>query len=190
MESTARLRKGVLVGLGAVALLFLALGVLPIGDYLKGLFLNLGTELVGAAATYYVLDLLIGSRAEGEGKKAALIAQLGSRVHDVAVAAAEELRQYGWLYDGSLREANLPFANLEGANLSHAGITMFPYNQHIKHVVASFLVNENGGFDSLSPPSVCLDDHHPTCCCSPLTIIRSQFASLRKLWYNSSRSQS
>jgi uncharacterized protein YjbI with pentapeptide repeats len=127
MESTARLRKRVLMGLGAVALLFLAFGALPIGDYLKGLFLNLGTELVGAAATYYVLDLLIGSRERREAeeeelaaKKADLIARMGSQVQDVAVAAAEELRRHGWLTDGSLRGAYLRFANLQGADLFRA----------------------------------------------------------------------
>jgi hypothetical protein len=122
MKSTARLRKRVLVGLGAVALLFLALGVLPIGDYLKGLFLNLGTELVGAAATYYVLDLLIGSRAEREAKREDLIAQMGSQILGDAIRAVEELRRHGWLYDGSLQGANLGGANLQGASLGGANL--------------------------------------------------------------------
>ena len=56
--------------------------------------------------------------------------QLGSKVKDMAIAAAEELRRQGWLYDGSLQgvtladanlpEANLSKANLDGANLSRA----------------------------------------------------------------------
>ena len=41
MKSTARLRKWVLVGLAAAALVSLILGALPIGDRGKGLALNL-----------------------------------------------------------------------------------------------------------------------------------------------------
>jgi uncharacterized protein YjbI with pentapeptide repeats len=52
-----------------------------------------------------------------EAKKAELIAQMGSSVKDVAVAAAEELRRYGWLRDGSLQGADLARADLQGAFL-------------------------------------------------------------------------
>jgi len=54
---------------------------------------------------------------ELEANKADLIAQMGSSVKDVAIAAVEELRRHGWLCDGSLQGAILSGANLEGAYL-------------------------------------------------------------------------
>lgn len=90
---------------------------------LKGLWLNLGTELVGAVVTYVLLDLVLETRQ----RKEALIGQMGSAVRDVAVAAVEELRREGWLTDGSLRGrffwgAQLENANLLGANLREADL--------------------------------------------------------------------
>jgi hypothetical protein len=122
MESTARLRKWVLVGLAVGALVSSLLGTLPIGDYGKGLALNLGTELAGALMTYILLELVIGRRERREAKKADLIAQMGSNVKDVAIAAAEELARRGWLYDGSLQGAHLANANLQGAHLIGANL--------------------------------------------------------------------
>jgi uncharacterized protein YjbI with pentapeptide repeats len=49
--------------------------------------------------------------------KAELIRRLGSRDNGIALQALEEVRAHGWLYDGTLRGANLAYANLEGANL-------------------------------------------------------------------------
>jgi hypothetical protein len=78
--------------------------------------------MLGAVATYVLLELFIGGRERREARKAALIAQLGSSVKDVAVAAAEELRRHGWLRDGSLRGAILDGANLQGAILDGADL--------------------------------------------------------------------
>jgi len=130
MKSTAWLRVGVvfvvLMG-SAGALLRWALH--RPDDDLKGLALNLVTELAGAAVVYFLFELVIERMERGEaekkaleGKKAALIAQMGSKVHDVAIAAAEELRRHGWLTDGSLQGANLRGANLQGAALSKANL--------------------------------------------------------------------
>jgi len=54
--------------------------------------------------------------------KAKLIAQMGSSVRDVAVAATEELWRKGWLADGSLENAYLSDANLKGADLRSANL--------------------------------------------------------------------
>jgi uncharacterized protein YjbI with pentapeptide repeats len=75
--------------------------------------IGLATELAGAAVTYVVLQQVVGSRAE----KDELIAQMGSDIKDVAVPAADELRQRSWLIDGSLQRAHLRRANLKGAEL-------------------------------------------------------------------------
>ena len=131
MESTAQLRMRVLLVLivmvlGALVLSFGA--ALWTGDW-GGLWLNWGTELGGAAVTYYLFERVIGhmeklkaEKEEREAKKADLIAQMGSSVKDVAIAAAEELRRHGWLRDGSLQGAILSGANLEGAYLVMANL--------------------------------------------------------------------
>jgi len=119
MKSTAQLRVGVLLILIVVGLVSSLGTAWHTGDW-EGLFLNLGTEMLGAVATYVLLELFIGGRERREAKKAALIAQMGSSVKDVAIAAAEELRRHGWLTDGSLRGAFLPQADLQRAYLSGA----------------------------------------------------------------------
>jgi hypothetical protein len=80
--------------------------------------MNLGTELAGAAATYWLLQQIIGRRLTKEQ----LIARMGSSIRDVAVPAADELRRQGWLIDGSLEGAWLVEANLERANLNSANL--------------------------------------------------------------------
>jgi hypothetical protein len=133
MERTPRLRIAVLLALIVVALVS-SLGALLWGNQeLDGLALNFGTEMAGAVVTYLLLELVIGrmerreaereaEMKEREARKADLIAQMGSTVKDVAVAAVEELQRYGWLTDGSLRGAYLRMANLEGANLFRADL--------------------------------------------------------------------
>jgi len=124
MYSTARLRVGVLLILILVGLVS-SLGALLWGNQeWDGLALNLGSEMAGAVVTYALLELFIGrkERREAEGKelaakKADLIAQMGSQVQDVAIAAAEELRRHGWLTNGSLQGTLLYRANLQDANL-------------------------------------------------------------------------
>jgi hypothetical protein len=129
MKRTALLRVGVvLLVLIGLALALLQWAVSGIDDW-KGLALNLGTEMIGAAVTYALFELVIermerreAEKEELEAKKADLIARMGSSRQDVAVAAAEELQRYGWLTDGSLRGAYLRMANLEGANLFRADL--------------------------------------------------------------------
>lgn len=99
-----------------------------------GFALNLGTELVGAAVTYYLFGQVVGRREQQEkereaerqrleDEKARLIAEMGSSVRDVAIAAAEKLRQRGWLEDGSLSGAYLPEADLREAKLYKADLS-------------------------------------------------------------------
>jgi len=84
--------------------------------------LNFGTEMIGAVATYVLLELFIGGRERRETRKTELIVQLGSTVKDVAIAAAEELKRHGWVFDGSLEGANLNGANLPGTDLKCANL--------------------------------------------------------------------
>jgi uncharacterized protein YjbI with pentapeptide repeats len=91
------------------------------GDW-EGLALNFGTEMAGAVVTYLLLELVIGRTERREAKKADLIAQMGSKAQDVAIAASEQLARCGWLYDGSLRGADLNGANLPGVWLVRADL--------------------------------------------------------------------
>ena len=114
MKKTARLRVGVLLILIGVALVS-SLGALLWGNQeWDGLALNLGSEMAGAIVTYLLLELFIGRRE----LKAHLITQMGSKVQDVAIAAAEELRRHGWLMD--LERADLKGAKLPGTDLTFA----------------------------------------------------------------------
>ena len=89
-------------------------------DDWKGLALNLATELVGAAVTYVLLVLILERTEDIESEKVRLIAEMGSSVLDIAVAATEKLKQRGWLSDGSLYGADLHHANLQRADLHGA----------------------------------------------------------------------
>jgi len=113
----------VLVGIG----FWMALVAASLADDCPGLFLNLGTELMGGVAIYFILDHVIGSRERRETEerelqahKKDLIARMSSRVHDVAIAAAEELGRRGWLKDGTLKGVRLLDARLEGVQLIEA----------------------------------------------------------------------
>jgi hypothetical protein len=86
------------------------------------LAVNLGTEMAGAVLTYALLELVVGGRQRRKAKERDLIVQFGSTVKDVAVAASEELRRYGWLYDGSLAGVKLENASLEGTDLFRASL--------------------------------------------------------------------
>lgn len=111
----------------------LAISLIAVGqsDDWWGFVLNLGTELIGAAAVYFLFDQLIeqprkraeereAERRKLEDEKTKLIEGMGSSVRDVAIAAAGKLKLRGWLEDGSLKKAYLHKANLTGAILPWA----------------------------------------------------------------------
>jgi hypothetical protein len=110
-----------------------------------GALLNLGPELIGAVVTYALFEVFIGSKAkeeeqkrrlieEAEKEKARLIQEMGSKIRDVAVAAAEKLDQRGWLRDGSVRQVVLMDANLEGMAALHADLwNAYLINVNLQH---------------------------------------------------------
>jgi len=126
MKKIARRRviiPGVLIVVALASSLAPMLWGTPWNELRDGLLPNLGAEMVGAVLTYALFERYIGRGERQEEKKASLIAQMGSSVKDVAIAAAEDLRRHGWLYDGSLRWANLDRADLTGANLFEASLS-------------------------------------------------------------------
>lgn len=82
---------------------------------------NLAPELAGIVIGVVLIDALNNWR-QTDQLKAQLIRQMGSHIKDVAIPAVKELEHHAWLYDGSLKEANLIGANLEGVDLSGANL--------------------------------------------------------------------
>lgn len=80
---------------------------------------NLGPELAGIVIGVIFIDAL-NERRQNKQLKAQLIRQMGSPIKDVAVPAARELAHHRWLFDGSLKGANLTGAHLKEAELRRA----------------------------------------------------------------------
>jgi hypothetical protein len=130
-----RLVLGILLGAFVTAALFSsyahfnAEGTYWDWGWLDSFAQNAGTEMLGAFLTFALIEVLVSKRRQiqekteaNEERKQALIRQLGSRVHEEAIRAAEELRGLGWLQDGSLKGVSLAWANLEGANFDGADL--------------------------------------------------------------------
>lgn len=79
--------------------------------FLGDFYANIAAEFASIAITILILDYLSGKRQTVELKKQ-LIRQLSSKHGEVAATALNELKYYGWLYDGSLIKASLQSANL------------------------------------------------------------------------------
>ncbi|MBN1122326.1 MAG: pentapeptide repeat-containing protein [Anaerolineae bacterium] len=99
----------------------------PVFEWIDGFFQNFGTEMIGAAITFLLIEILLTGRREKEAEdreKERLILQMGSPFNESAVEAARQLRHRGWGFndDNSLQKAYLQRANLEGADLSHANL--------------------------------------------------------------------
>lgn len=79
-------------------------------------------ELLGAG----IATLLIGNASQAaqiREEKKGLILQMGSPDNSFAIEAVRQLRQQGWLVDGSLKGSNLHRADLSGAFLSEANLS-------------------------------------------------------------------
>jgi hypothetical protein len=119
----ARLRALVVLVVVGIAV-DLALWFTPGPADWRRLGLSLAVELVGSAVTYGLLVrwVEVGFEEPQQEDRAELIERMGSNVNAVALAAADNLLQRGWLRDGALREAKLLMANLRGANLRGASM--------------------------------------------------------------------
>ena len=122
IEKAKRLRLLIILAVVGMAMALVSWGMWLNWD-LGGLLLNLATELIGAIVTYLLLERIVGEREQKEEERKRLIAEMGSRVKDVAVAAEERLRKHGWLTDGTLSGVYLHDADLRGANLQWADLS-------------------------------------------------------------------
>lgn len=84
-------------------------------------YLEISSELVSLSIIILVIDYLNEQR-EVRRLQRQLIYELGSRHNHTAGRAAYELRERGWLMDGSLENANLFQADLTGVNLANADL--------------------------------------------------------------------
>src|SRR5690606_1405062 len=93
--------------------------------WLDGFAQNFSTEMIGAAITFILLEILLAGRREKEAEqreKERLILQMGSPFNEMAIEAVRQLRVRGWLTDGSLQGAKLIRANLQEADLIDANL--------------------------------------------------------------------
>jgi uncharacterized protein YjbI with pentapeptide repeats len=117
-------RYGLFVAAGVLVLIALAGGavsLLLLDADPTGVVVNLSTEFLSIAVTVLVIDRLVAVR-DKQKLKEQLIRQMGSRSNVFTLSAVPEIRAYGWLTDGSLREADLGKANLEDADLREADL--------------------------------------------------------------------
>jgi len=115
--------RALMLALVGVALLMGAIGAYQDGrlDW-RGLLSNLGTELLGAVITYFIIDQVISNQENKQLLKDQLIRDMGNRDNGIASRAVAELRVHGWLQDGSLNGWFLNGANLEGVYLRDANL--------------------------------------------------------------------
>jgi hypothetical protein len=105
---------GLVVIVLAILLLVVGIKLLPYSwDEAKA---NLSDELIGMAITVLILDRLYSIRDE-QREKRRVIQQMASPSNEFALHAVNIADNEKWLFDGSLRRANLSLANLKGALL-------------------------------------------------------------------------
>jgi uncharacterized protein YjbI with pentapeptide repeats len=91
------------------------------GRFLAHTLINIAPELAGIVIGVVTIDYL-NERRQEEQLKRNLIIQMGSKRRDVTDTAIRHLRASGWLYDGSLKGAELGEANLAEADLQEADL--------------------------------------------------------------------
>jgi hypothetical protein len=110
-------------------------------EWLASLLQGLGAEMLGAAVTFLLIDLIFTRRREQEQRdealkqeKEALIGKLRSRAPGVAIRAGEELREKRWLVDGTLKGIDISGADLQKVDLSYANLENVDlWNANLQH---------------------------------------------------------
>ncbi|HRX00363.1 MAG TPA: pentapeptide repeat-containing protein [Cyclobacteriaceae bacterium] len=117
----------VLLGIGiAVGGYVFLYGLGTLRDIVGDFYANIAAEAISIAITVLIIERLYERRSKTEAEKTEkerLILQMGSPDNGFAVEAVRQLRQRGWLSDGSLEGVDLTGANLRKAMLSGAVLT-------------------------------------------------------------------
>jgi pentapeptide repeat protein len=127
--------------LGAIILMLIGVligfGIFASPNDRSSYCINLFTSVFSIAATVLIVDQIIKKRNQQSEKRIAigrLIRELRKGTSETATLALEELKENQWLYDGSLKMANLhwakglfvldfTYANLRQADLGGADLT-------------------------------------------------------------------
>lgn len=96
-------------------------GPFSFSAFMDDFYANISTELISLSVTVLVIDALTYRR-EAQDRRARLIRELRNKDNALAQRAADDLRAYGWLLDGSLAGADLWGANLAGAELEGSAL--------------------------------------------------------------------
>lgn len=136
-RSTSRFSIGknqILLAIVAVAVLMAVVAGFEEGQFdWRGLAGNLSTELIGAVITYFIIDRIINQQEQEQQLKERLIREMGNRNNAVSSRAVDELRERGWLSDGSLSGWFLSDADLQGLYLRDANVAgMGLYRSNLK----------------------------------------------------------
>ncbi len=112
-------------------------GPVNVGKLISDFYANVSSELASIAITVLIIDNLNRRREAREAKaraeerareqeqeqKRSLLRRMASSVNAEAKRACEELRDHGWLTDGTCAEANFTKADLKDAYLSRADLS-------------------------------------------------------------------
>jgi hypothetical protein len=101
-----------------ITLILAILGLVLTKDW-GGFLINLSAELLGTFIIVTIIILVFEDRKQEE-VKSRLLREMGSEDNAEALAAARELKEKGWMADGSLAGKNFYSANLAGALLTDA----------------------------------------------------------------------
>ncbi|MGB7338882.1 MAG: pentapeptide repeat-containing protein [Phototrophicaceae bacterium] len=108
-----------LIGISSLALYQSARAIgLVDGNWWSGMWQNFATEMIGAIMTFILFEILINAN----NRQEALVRQMASTDHHTALAASNELRALGYLFDGTLHRKSFAFAHLTGVDLSGASL--------------------------------------------------------------------
>lgn len=168
----------VLLALVAVAFVMAVVSSFENGEFAwRGLAGNLSTELIGAIITYGIIDRMIKASADNRELKKRLIRRLENPDTGVTWETLAELRDHGWLQDGSFYGWFLQRANLEGAYLRDwqtNGLGLYRSNLTGAKIEVEQLVVMNDLRRTVMPDGQLYDGRY--CLVGDLTWARTQYS--------------
>ena len=118
-----KLIKNVGIGILVLAFLISLFHFYPkdwkFNSVINAFYANISTELISIAITILLINYLYEVK-EKLALKTRLIRELGSEDKGFTARALKEIKEFGWLTDGSLESCDLSLANLSGLDLSNA----------------------------------------------------------------------